>query len=161
MLMRFDPFREFDALAQTLAQQSRAVRPATMPMDAYRSGDRFIVRFDLPGVDPASIDVTAEKNVLTVRAERAWQPGDGDEVLVSERPQGTFTRQLFLGDGLDAEHIEARYDNGVLTLVIPVAEQAKPRRLVVSSGAGENGTDGDRNGDRAVPATAGQGAQGS
>jgi HSP20 family protein len=129
MLMRFDPFRELDRLIQ----QSGAAREPAMPMDAYRRGDRFIVHFDLPGVDPSSIDLTVEKNVLTVRAERKWQKQEDAEVLVSERPQGTFTRQLFLGEGLDAEHIEARYDNGVLTLSIPVAEQAKPRKVEITS----------------------------
>jgi len=128
MLMRFDPFRELDRLIQ----QSSAAREPAMPMDAYRRGDRFIVHFDLPGVDPSSIDLTVEKNVLTVRAERKWQKQEDTEVLVNERPQGTFTRQLFLGEGLDAERIEARYDNGVLTLSIPVAEQAKPRKVEIT-----------------------------
>jgi HSP20 family protein len=132
MLMRFDPLRELDRLFQ----QGGAAREPAMPMDAYRRGDRFIVHFDLPGVDPASIDLTVEKNVLTVRAERKWPRQEDDEVVVSERPQGTFTRQLFLGESLDAEHIEARYDNGVLTLSIPVAEQAKPRKVAITSSPG-------------------------
>jgi HSP20 family protein len=105
-----------------------------MPMDAYRRGDQFVVHFDLPGVDPNSIDITVEKNVLTVKAERSWQPTEGEQVLVSERPQGSFTRQLFLGEGLDADRIEARYDNGVLTLTVPVAEQAKARKVAVTNG---------------------------
>ena len=128
MLMRFDPFRELDRVIQ----QSGAAREPAMPMDAYRSGDRFIVHFDLPGVDPSSIDLTVEKNVLTVRAERKWQKQEDTEVVVNERPQGTFSRQLFLGEGLDAERIEATYDNGVLTLSIPVAEQAKPRKVEIT-----------------------------
>jgi len=135
MLMRFDPFREMDRLAQLLGQpQSGTPRQVTMPMDAYRDGDRFVVRFDVPGVDPDSIELTVEKNVLTVRAERSWQPEEGQEVLVAERPQGVFTRQLFLGESLDTENVQASFDRGVLTITIPVAEQAKPRRVEVSTG---------------------------
>ncbi len=132
MLMRFDPLREFDRLVQQNA------RPPVMPMDAYRHDDRFVVHLDVPGVDPASIDLTVEKNVLSVSAERRWQPGEGDEVLVSERPQGSFSRQLFLGEGLDPDGIEAHYDNGVLSLTVPVAEQAKPRRVEISGGGGKS-----------------------
>ncbi len=140
MLMRFDPFREFDRLAHQIAGTGRA--PA-MPMDAYRQGDRFTVHFDLPGVDPNSIDLTVEKNVLTVTAERTWQRGDEDEVLVAERSQGRFSRQLFLGEGLDADRVEAHYDSGVLTVVIPVAEAAKPRKVAVSSGGGRQAIDAE------------------
>ena len=132
MLMRFDPFRGFDPLSRLL-QPPDAARPAAIPMDAYRDGDRFIVKFDLPGVDPSSIDLTVEKNVLTVRAERPPEVGEENEVLVQERPLGTFVRQLFLGEGLDAENVQANYDKGVLTLVIPVAEQAKPRKVQVTA----------------------------
>jgi HSP20 family protein len=135
MLMRFDPLREFDRLAN---QASGGARSAVMPMDAYRHDDRFLVHFDVPGVDASSIDLTVEKNVLTVSAERRWQPTEGDQVLVSERPQGSFKRQLFLGEGLDADRIEASYDHGVLTVSIPVAEQAKPRRVEISSGKGNS-----------------------
>ena len=134
MLMRFDPFRELDRLAQ---QSTGNGRLPVMAMDAYRHGESFVVHFDLPGVDPASIDLTVEKNVLTVSAERRWQPTDGDEVVVAERPQGSFSRQLFLGEGLDPERIEARYDNGVLTVSVPVAERAKPRKVSISSGNGK------------------------
>jgi HSP20 family protein len=134
MLMRFDPFREFDRLAQAMLQQAGAVRSLGMPMDAYRDKDRLIVHFDLPGVDPGSIDVTLEQNILTVRAERRWGAAEGQEVVVSERPQGTFTRQLFLGESLDTDHIDARFEQGVLTVTIPVAEQAKARRVEVTSG---------------------------
>lgn len=132
MLMRFDPFRELDRLAAEVAGS----RPSVVPMDAYRHGEHFMVHFDLPGIDPGSIDLTVDKDVLTVSAERSWQPDEGQDVLISERPQGTFTRQLFLGDNLDAEHIEASYDHGVLTVIIPVAESAKPRRVEISSGDG-------------------------
>ena len=129
MLMRFDPFREFDRLTE----QVWGGRPA-MAMDAVRHGEQFVVQFDLPGVDPASIDLIVEQNVLTVSAERKWQPEEGAEVLVAERPQGTFTRQLFLGDGLDTDRVDASYDNGVLTVRIPVGEQAKPRKVQIGSG---------------------------
>lgn len=131
MLMRFDPFREFDRLAQ--AATGAPARPTVMTMDAYRDGERFTVHFDLPGVEPGSIELTVEKNMLEVRAQRAWDRGEGTEVVAAERPHGAFSRQLLLGDGLDADHIEADYTNGVLTLHIPVAERAKPRRIAVSS----------------------------
>ena len=130
MLMRFDPFRELDRLAE---QTWGGTRQPTMPMDAYRRGDHFVVHFDLPGVDPSSIDLTVEKNVLTVSAERSWQPSEDNQVVVAERPQGRFSRQLFLGEGLDPDGIEATYDSGVRTVQVPVAEQAKPRKVQVTS----------------------------
>ena len=130
MLMRFDPFRELDRLAQAPWGNNRPV----MPMDAYRRNGDFVVHFDVPGVDPASIDLTVEKNVLTVTAERHFPRHEGDEITVSERPQGRFNRQLFLGESLDADKISASYDQGVLTLHIPVAERAKPRKVEISSG---------------------------
>ena len=133
MLLRFDPFREFDRLTEQLVSTaSRAPRP--FPMDAYRRGDRFIVEFDLPGVEPASIELTVEQNVLTVRAERRFEPREGDEVIVAERPQGTYARQIFLGDALDSERVQADCRLGVLTLTIPVAETAKPRQVPVRGG---------------------------
>jgi HSP20 family protein len=133
MLVRFDPIREMDRLAQLLTQQTGPAHQAAMPMDAYREGYRFIIHFDLPGVDPASIDLTVEKNVLTVRAERTWQPEEGQEVVIAERPQGTFTRQLLMGENLDTEHVQASYNQGVLTILVPVAEQAKPHKVAVIS----------------------------
>jgi HSP20 family protein len=138
MLMRFDPFREFafrelDRMTQTMNEQG-GPQQRTMPIDAYRDGDQFMIRFDLPGVDKDSIDITADKNVLTVRARREWKPQEGQEVVVTERPQGVFTRQLFLGDNLDLDGITASYEQGVLTLRIPVAQQAKPRRVEITSG---------------------------
>ena len=111
-------------------------RAPGLPMDAYRRGDQFIVQFDLPGVDPASIDLTVEKNVLTVRAERQWAQEDAERVAIQERPQGTFTRQLFLGEQLDTEQIAAHYEHGVLTLTIPMADRAKPRKVEITAGAG-------------------------
>jgi HSP20 family protein len=133
MLMRTDPFRDLDRLAQ---QVFGSTRPAAMAMDAYRSGDEFVVHFDLPGIDPESIELDVERNVLNVRAERTSPALEDSELLVAERPTGTFTRQLFLGDTLDTERIEAAYDVGVLTLRIPVAEQAKPRRIQITGGDG-------------------------
>ena len=130
MLVRTDPFRELDRLTQQLL--GTAARPAAMPMDAYRDGDTFYVHFDLPGVSTDTIDLTMEQNVLTVRAERKpAQPG-GAEMIAAERPAGVFTRQVFLGDTLDAENIAADYSAGVLTLSIPVHEQAKPRSIQIT-----------------------------
>lgn len=133
MLMRFDPFRELDRLTDATFDRSRS---SAIPLDAYRQGDRFVVAVDLPGVDPSSIDVTVEKNVLTLRAERSWPRQNDQEWAVAERRQGTFTRQLFLGDTLDTDSIAARYEHGVLTLEIPVAERAKPRKVDISVGQG-------------------------
>jgi HSP20 family protein len=132
MLMRTDPFREFDRLTQQAF--GTRFRPSAMPIDAYRQGDEFVVHFDLPGVDPSSIDLTVEKNVLSVSAERRWEAAEDIQIVASERPQGTFNRQLFLGEGLDADRVEASYENGVLTVRIPVAEQAKPRKVEISAG---------------------------
>ena len=131
MLVRTDPFRELDRLTQQLL--GTAARPAAMPMDAYRDGDTFYVHFDLPGVSAESIELTVEQNVLTVRAERRPEQPDGAEMLVAERPAGIFTRQVFLGDTLNAEHIDADYTAGVLTLAIPVHEAAKPRKVAITS----------------------------
>ncbi|HEX7168972.1 MAG TPA: Hsp20/alpha crystallin family protein [Acidimicrobiales bacterium] len=137
MLLRFDPFREVERELDRLTSfGGKGFRPATMPMDAWRHGDHVYVRIDLPGVDPSTVDLTVERNVLTVTAERAWQKEDGAQVLVAERPQGRFSRQLFLGEGLDPDRIEATYDAGVLTIHVPVAEQAKPRKVEVAMGTG-------------------------
>ncbi len=128
MVMRFDPFRELDRLTEQMgASQARR----SFPIDALRRGDQFFVHFDLPGVEPDSIELTVERNVVTVRAERRFDLQDGDEAIVAERPQGDFSRQIFLGETLDAESIQANYEGGVLTLTIPVAEAAKPRRVQV------------------------------
>jgi HSP20 family protein len=144
MLMRTDPFREFDRLAQ---QMTGAVspgtwsRPSPMPMDAYRSGDDYVIVFDLPGVSPDAIDLDVERNVLTVKAERRPAALDeGVEMQVAERPLGVFSRQLFLGDTLDADRISASYENGVLTLRIPVAAQAKPRKIAIAGGENDSRT---------------------
>jgi len=132
MLMRTDPFRELDRFTQhALAPSGTLARPSAMPMDAWRDGDTFHVEFDLPGVDPASIDLDVERNVVTVKAERPTRASDAD-LIAAERPRGVFSRQLVLGDNLDTENIDASYDAGVLTLRIPVAERAKPRKIAIS-----------------------------
>jgi HSP20 family protein len=130
-VLRFDPFQEFDRLSRQMLGSGRG--PRSMPMEAYRRADQFFIHLDLPGVNPDDVQLTVERNVVSVRAERRslWQ--EGDDVLVDETPQGTFGRQLFLGDNLDAGRLEASFDQGILTLTIPVAEQAKPRRIQVSA----------------------------
>ena len=136
MLMRTDPFRELDRLTQQVLGNNAGTwsRPTAMPMDAYRDGDRFVVAFDLPGVAPEGIELDVERNVLTVKAERRpIVTGDQVEMQVAERPLGVFSRQLFLGDTLDTEHIEAGYEAGVLTLRIPIAERAKPRKITIAN----------------------------
>jgi len=139
MLMRTDPFRELDRLTQQVfGTPGTWSKPAAMPMDAYRAGDEFVVCFDLPGVAPDAIELDIERNVLTVKAERRPLPGGDDvQMQVSERPLGVFSRQLFLGETLDTDHIAADYEAGVLTLRIPIAEQAKPRRIEIDSGQSE------------------------
>src|SRR3954465_4883270 len=133
MLMRTDPFRELDRLTQqVLGTGASFARSSLMPMDAWREGDTFVVEFDLPGVNPDGIDLDVERNVVTVRAQRPVMD-NSREMLASERPRGVFSRQLVLGDSLDTEHIAASYESGVLTLRIPVAEQAKPRKITISS----------------------------
>ena len=137
MLMRTDPFRELDRLSQQLlGNVGTSSRPAVMPMDAWRDGDEFIVEFDLPGVDPSSVDLDVERNVLTVKAERPALNGDR-ESIAAERPRGVFSRQLFLGDNLDTERVQANYGGGVLSLRIPVAEKAKPRKITITQGQDE------------------------
>lgn len=137
MLIRTDPFRDFDRLAQQFfGSQSPGTwsHPTAMPMDAYRDGDQYVVALDLPGISPDAIDLDVERNVLTVKAERRpLELADGVEMQVAERPLGVFSRQLFLGDTLDAERIEASYEAGVLTLKIPIAEQAKPRKIAIAN----------------------------
>ncbi|AKE92535.1 MULTISPECIES: Hsp20/alpha crystallin family protein [Rhodococcus] len=131
MLMRTDPFRELDRFAQQVL--GTAARPAVMPMDAWREGDKFVVEFDLPGVAEDSLDLDVERNVLTVHAERPARD-QSQEMVAAERPRGVFSRQLFLGENLDTDNIEATYDAGVLRLTIPVAEKAKPRKIEIAVG---------------------------
>jgi len=130
LLRNTDPFRDLDRLTQQLLGTTN--RPVAMPMDAWREGDRFVIEFDLPGVNPATVDLDVERNVLTVSAERLARNGDW-EMLASERPRGRFSRQLVLGDNLDLDRIEATYDSGVLRLSVPVAEKAKPRKIAINT----------------------------
>jgi HSP20 family protein len=131
MLMRTDPFRELDRLTQQVLGTS--ARPAAMPMDAWRDDHEFVVAFDLPGISPDSIDLDVERNVLTVKAQRPEPAGKDVELIASERPRGTFSRQLILGDTLDVEHVKATFDGGVLTLRVPVAEKAKARKVEIET----------------------------
>jgi HSP20 family protein len=151
-----DPFfREFDRL--TTRRPNHPTPAPVMPVDVYRHGEEFVVRFDLPGIDPESVAVTVDQNVLSVAAERAWASEEGDRVLLAERPQGRFARRLRLGDNLDTDRIEAHYDRGVLTLTIPVTAEAQPRRIPVSTTTSATITTGDAprpEGDDAVSADA-------
>jgi HSP20 family protein len=134
-MTRFDPFREIDRLTQPMWNARSSV-----PLDVYRKGEKFVERVDLPGIDTASLDLTIERNVLSIKAERSWTPAEGVEVMVAERPQGTFTRRLFLSEGLDADKISAQYDKGVLTVTVPVADSASSRKIEV--GVGVEGSEG-------------------
>jgi HSP20 family protein len=130
MLLRSATVRDLDRI--TARVFDTATRNSGARLDAYRIDDTFYIDIDLPGVDPASIDVTVDRKVLTVRAERKRTEREGLQMLVAERPMGTVTRQVFLSESLDTDRLEARYDNGVLTLSIPVIEKAQPRRIEVS-----------------------------
>lgn len=136
MLVQTDPFRDFDAFFDRLAGSARTSARA-MPMDAYRRGEDVWVHVDLPGIAAESLEISVERSVLTLTAQRQWRREEGDQLYLNERPTGTFRRQLNLGEGLDVEQIEADYHDGVLTLRIPVAERAKPRRISVKAGDGQ------------------------
>lgn len=140
-LMRFDSFRDFDRLAEQML--GTTTRPRTMPLAAWRRKDEFFVHIDLPGVRRDDVELTVERNVVTVRAERRPEYEEGDEVIVDERPLGTFTRQLFLGDNLDANKLSADYDRGLLMLTIPVSEESKPRRIPLGGQQQQQLTDSD------------------
>jgi HSP20 family protein len=137
MLVRTDPFRDFDRLAQQI--WGTTARPAAIPLDAWRDGEQIVVQFDLPGVDVDSVDLDVERNVLTVRAERRGSTGDDTEMIAAERPRGVFSRQLILGDTLDTDRLQASYAAGVLTLRIPVAEKAKPRKIAIANADADAG----------------------
>jgi HSP20 family protein len=137
MLVRTDPFRDFDRLAQQI--WGTTARPAAIPLDAWRDGEQIVVQFDLPGVDLDSVDLDVERNVLTVRAERRGSTGDDTEMIAAERPRGVFSRQLILGDTLDTDRLQASYAAGVLTLRIPVAEKAKPRKIAIANADADAG----------------------
>ena len=137
MLFRFDPYRDLDRVAQELAGDRRVPQP--MPMDCYRQGDTFFLTFDLPGIDTDSLEVVAEHNTLTVSARRHTAAPEDATYLVAERPAGSYSRQLVMGDGVDLDAVVAGYHDGVLTLTVPVAEQAKPRRVEVTHGKDSKG----------------------
>jgi HSP20 family protein len=138
MAIGYDPFREFEQLTQQLISGGRA--PRSFPMDAYRRGDEFLVHLDLPGVDPGSIEITVEAGNLSISAERRFEQKEGDEIIVSERPQGRFSRDLRIGTAIDVDRIDADYENGVLTLTLPVSERAKPRTIQVQARSEEGRT---------------------
>jgi HSP20 family protein len=144
--LTFDPFREMDRLTSQMLGTGGAGRSSTrwMPMDLYRVDDHYVVTVDLPGVDPGSIDLNVDGNTLTIRAERSVRSDEGVQWLAQERPVGSYLRQLQLGDGLDVERIQASYDSGVLTVTIPVAERARPRRITVEAGGGRTAVDANR-----------------
>jgi HSP20 family protein len=135
MLLQYDPFRDLDRLTQQVF--GTVARPTSMPLDAWREGDEFVVELDLPGIDPGHVDIDVERNVLTIRAERLSRMPDAANAVATERPWGTFSRQLVLGDALDTEKVNADYSAGVLTLRIPIAEKAKPRKISVATRDGE------------------------
>ena len=126
-MLATDPFRDFDRLAQQV--WGTATRPAAMPMDAWRDGEQIVVQFDLPGVDMYSVDLDVPRNILTVRAERRRSTGENTQMIAAERPRGVLRRQLILGDTPDTDRVQASYSAGVLTLRIPVAEEANPGKI--------------------------------
>lgn len=138
MLLRWDPFRDSDQLREELL--GRGAR--RIPMDAYRRGDTVWIHLDLPGVDPASIDLSIDKSTMTVSASRGWPEEENDQIFTEERPQGTYERQIVLSEGLDTEGIEAKYEHGVLTISIPVAEKPEPRRIQVTRSEGPTTLEG-------------------
>ena len=134
-MLRFDPFRDLDRMTEQLlgVPSGSARAPRFMPMDLYRSGDHYVLHADLPGIDPGSVHVDVDNGTLTIKAERSGRTEDGVQWIASERFTGSYMRQLALGDNIDAERIAATYENGVLTVTLPVAERAKPRRIEVTS----------------------------
>lgn len=131
MLTRFDPFEELDRMFSSTTSSYRA-----MPTDVYRRDDEYVIDFDVPGLEPDSIEVTVERNVLQVSAERKPRFGEGDQVIVNERPTGAVRRQMYLGNDVDGSGIKAEYHDGVLTIHVPIAEQAKPHKIEIGSGNG-------------------------
>jgi HSP20 family protein len=135
MAVIYDPFRDMDRLtSQLMGSLPQGRAPRWMPLDLFRSGDHYVVNIDLPGVDPGSIDLDVDGNTLSIKAERTLQANDGAQWLTQERPSGSFMRQLALGEGLDVAGIHASYENGVLTLTIPVSEKSKPRKIEIQTG---------------------------
>jgi len=133
MAMYFDPFRELDRVAGQLLDTSRG--PRLMPMDLYRDGDHYVLNADLPGIDPGSVDIDVDGQLLTIRAERTPRSQEGVKWITRERTSGSFLRQLNVGQGVDTDKISASYENGVLSVVIPISEKAKPRKIEVQASA--------------------------
>ena len=148
MSMSYDPFRELDRVAGALFENRGA--PRLMPMDLYRNGDHYVLTADMPGIDPGSVDIDVDGQLLTIRAERTLSDATGVKWLTRERQAGSFLRQLNLGQGIDTEHIAASYDNGVLSVTIPMAEKAKPRKIEITSTAksGQRELQGESKGDK-------------
>ena len=142
MAMKFDPFRELDRVAGALLDTRQGLR--LMPMDLYREGDHYILSADLPGIDPGSVDIDVDGQLLTIRAERTLRNTEGVKWLTRERESGSFLRQLNLGQGIDIDAISARYENGVLSVTIPVSERAKPRKIEIMSGEDAQAVRGDK-----------------
>jgi HSP20 family protein len=133
MAMYFDPFRELDRVAGQLLDTRQG--PRLMPMDLYRDGDHYVLNADLPGIDPGSVDIDVDGQLLTIRAERTVRSQEGVKWIARERSGGSFLRQLNVGQGVDTAGISASYENGVLSVVIPISEKAKPRKIEVQAGA--------------------------
>ena len=136
MAMNFDPFRDLDRVTSALMDFRQG--PRLMPMDLYREGDTYVLSADLPGLDPGSVDIDVDGQLLTIRAERTLANHTGVKWLTRERQEGSFLRQINLGQGIDVEQISANYANGVLSVTLPVTEKAKPRRIEVSTGSEEH-----------------------
>lgn len=136
MLVRFDQFHDYDRLTERFDQMARRASSA-VPMDAHRHGNEVILDLDLPGMDPEAIDLTVERDVLTISANRQWDRKEDDELFAAERPHGTFTRRVLLGNSLDTSNLQATYDHGVLTVTLPVTEQAQPRKITIGSERGQ------------------------
>ncbi|MEU4342669.1 Hsp20/alpha crystallin family protein [Nocardia sp. NPDC023852] len=136
-MLRFDPFHDIDTVARQLLGETAgtARAPRFMPMDLFRAGDHYVLNADMPGVDPGSIDVSVDSGTLTLRAQRTVSSEEGVQWIASERFAGTYMRQLSLGGNVDADKINATYNNGVLSVTIPIAERAKPRRIEISGGS--------------------------
>jgi HSP20 family protein len=138
MLLQNDPFRDIDAWFDRMTGRTASNGQWPMPMDAYKRDNDLWVDIDLPGVSAESVEINVERNVLTVSAQRDWDRKEGDQIYLAERHRGTFRRQVHLGDGLDADRIEAHYNDGVLTLRIPVAQAAQPKKIQVQTGGGSS-----------------------
>jgi HSP20 family protein len=130
--MSFDPFNELDRLTGALLGTRQG--PKFMPVDLYRDGDQYVLNADMPGIDPGSVDIDVDGQLLTIRANRTMDNRDGVKWLAQERPHGSYLRQFSVGEGIDSDKISAHYENGVLSLLIPVSERAKPRKIEVSTG---------------------------